>query len=93
MTCVWQPTMTIEQLKKLHDAVPFRPFRVHVADGRSFAVPHRDFMSHTPAGRTLIVYDEKDGEGFSILDLLLVTELEVMDTSKGNDKPRRGRRI
>jgi hypothetical protein len=69
--------MTIQQLQRVRDASPFRPFVIHVADGRSFRVPHRDFVSHTPGGRTLIVYDEDDDEGFSILDLLLVTEIEM----------------
>lgn len=67
--------MTRERVQTLRDASPFRPFVVHMADGRSFRVPHRDFVSVAPAGRTLIVYGE--GEAFSILDLLLVTELEV----------------
>ncbi|MEX2170407.1 MAG: hypothetical protein WD851_13920 [Pirellulales bacterium] len=78
--------MTIEQLRNVHNANPFQPFTLHLADGRSFRVPHRDFLSHSPAGRTVIVYGE--GENFSILDLLLVTEVEVHN---GSSKPR-GRR-
>ena len=68
--------MTIEQLRNIHRASPFRPFTIHMGDGRSFLVKHRDFLSHSPAGRTVIVYDD-DGENFSILDLLLMTEIEV----------------
>ncbi|HEY5315569.1 MAG TPA: hypothetical protein VIK18_23765 [Pirellulales bacterium] len=68
--------MTIEQLRGVLDAKPFRPFLLHLADGRSLSVPHRDFISHAPNGRTLIVYNT--GDGFSIVDLLLVTELEVV---------------
>ncbi|MBX7075058.1 MAG: hypothetical protein K1X71_18095 [Pirellulales bacterium] len=67
--------MTIQQLKAIHDAQPFTPFVLHTADGRFFPVPHRDFLSHSPGGRTLVVY--RDDESFSILDLLLVTEIEV----------------
>jgi hypothetical protein len=69
--------MTIEQLRAVHQAAPFRPFTIHVADGRQFHVPHREFLSHSPAGRTVIVYNKDDS--FSILDLLLVTELEIHD--------------
>jgi len=68
--------MTIEQLRKVYDAQPFQPFTVHLADGRSFSVPHRDFISHHPKGRTLIIYGESKGD-FNILDLLLVTGIEV----------------
>ncbi len=67
--------MTIEQLRAAHQAQPFQPFTIHLADGGSYYVPHRDFFSHSPSGRTIIVYHPDDS--FSILDLLLVTELKV----------------
>jgi hypothetical protein len=67
--------MTSEQLRATRDAAPFRPFTLRVADGRSFRVHHRDYLSVSPGGRTVIVYQAD--EAFSILDLLLVTELTV----------------
>ena len=67
--------MTIEQMRAAREAVPFRPFILQLADGRSWRVPHRDYISMTPGGRTVIVYQE--GEAFSIIDLLLVTELAM----------------
>jgi hypothetical protein len=67
--------MTIEQLRNVHQASPFRPFTLHLADGRQLDVPHRDFLSHSPSGRTVIVYGPD--ESFSIVDLLLVTRIEV----------------
>ena len=73
--------MTIEQLRNVHELQPFVPFTIHLADGRSFQVPHRDFLSHSPSGRTVIVYGGGEVENFSILDLLLVTEIEVHGSS------------
>ena len=67
--------MTIEQLRNVYQAQPFRPFTIHMADGRSLYVPHSEFLSHSPNGRTVIVFDS--GDGFSILDLLLINQLEV----------------
>ncbi len=67
--------MTAEQLRAMREANPFRPFTIHLADGRTLAVPHRDFVSQSPGGRTIIVY--RSDEAFSIVDLYLVTELEV----------------
>jgi len=67
--------MSVEQLKNVHHAQPFRPFTVHMGDGRSFFVKHPDFISYSPSGRTIIVY--RDDDNFSILDMLLVTEIEV----------------
>lgn len=67
--------MTIEQMRATREAHPFRPFTIHLADGQSFRVPHRDYLSMSPGGRTVIVYHTN--EAFSILDLLLVTELTM----------------
>ncbi len=71
--------MTIQQLRTAHRATPFKPFTVHMADGRSFSVPHPDFLSMSPTGRTVIIYQEDDN--FSILDLLLMTEIEMNQAS------------
>lgn len=67
--------MTIEQLRQVHQARPFRPFVLHLADGRAIRVQHNEFLSHSPSGRTIIVYHPDDS--FSIIDLLLVAEIEV----------------
>ena len=72
--------MTTEQVRKLYDGQPFRPFRFHLADGREIPVPHRDFMYITPPGRTVIVSDD-DG-AINIIDLLLVTDIRIENGSK-----------
>ncbi len=71
--------MTAQQLRSVYKATPFRPFTLHMADGRSFHIPHPDFLSMSPSGRTAIVFQED--ENFSILDLLLLTEIEVAPAS------------
>jgi hypothetical protein len=79
--------VTIEQLRAVHRATPFRPFTIHLADGGRLEVPHRDFLSHSPSGRTVIVYG-KD-ESFGVVDLLLVTELSVKAAANGSGKRRK----
>jgi hypothetical protein len=76
--------MTIEQLRGVHRATPFKPFTIHLADGRHYSVSHPDFLSHSPTGRTVIVYGLD--ESFSILDLLLVTEIQVHDRLRQEDE-------
>jgi hypothetical protein len=71
--------MTIQQLRAAYRATPFRPFTIRMADGRAFLIPHPDFMSMSPSGRTVIVY--QDDESFSILDLLLMTEIDMSPAS------------
>lgn len=66
--------MTIQQLRAALRAIPFRPFDIHMADGRTFHVPHPDFLLMSPSGRMAFAFGEDDE--FSILDLLLMTELE-----------------
>ncbi len=71
--------MTIEQLRTTLRSQPFQPFTVRIADGRAFPIPHPDFLSFSPAGRTAVIFHE-DGSA-SIVDLLLMTELELAATS------------
>jgi hypothetical protein len=80
--------MTVEQLRSLREANPFRPFTIHLADGRSWRVGHRDYLSMSPGGRTVIVYSQ--GEAFSFLDLLLVTEVAVEDVPASAIPPEGG---
>jgi hypothetical protein len=45
-----------------------------------FFVKRPDFISRSPSGRTVIVHGDDDS--FTILDMLLVTELEVHPPAK-----------
>jgi hypothetical protein len=72
--------MTIEKIRELHDVEPFRPFVMHLADGREIAVTHREWLASAPSGRTVIVF--KPDDSFNIVDRLLVTDLEVKNGSK-----------
>lgn len=66
--------MTVDALMKRWKATPFRPFDVHLADGRVYHVAHPDFLARSPSGRTITIY-QPDDSGADI-DLLLVTALE-----------------
>ncbi len=65
--------MTIEQFRNLYAAQPFRPFTIHLADGRQLPVYHREFVMALPSGRTVVVSQPDDT--LNIVDLLLVTDL------------------
>jgi hypothetical protein len=74
--------MTIEQLHTARNSKPFRPFNIRMADGRTFSIPHPDFVSMSPAGRTVVIYHPDDSA--SIVDLLLMTELELSPPSNAS---------
>jgi hypothetical protein len=82
--------MTIERLKELYDAEPFQPFIIHLADGREIPVHHRDFIMAVPSGRTVFVAQPDDS--VNIIDLLLVTDVELNRQKNGRQK-QRSRRI
>jgi hypothetical protein len=77
--------MTTEQFQATLHQHPFQPFVIRMADGRAFEVRHRDFVSRSPSGRTVIVHH--DNENYSVLDLLLMSELEVERTNGQSARP------
>ncbi len=82
--------MTGEQLLKHMKGQPFKPFDIHLADGRVLEVKHPEFVLYVPGMRTCVVADPKGG-GYDAVDLLLVTSIHVRERD-GNGKPRRKRR-
>jgi len=68
--------MTIDQVRRLHQAQPFQPFRIHLADSRALDVTHPELMAINEPGRTIVIAHEGV---FEIVDLLLVTSLEMMN--------------
>jgi hypothetical protein len=65
--------MTVQELHLHHTQRPFEPFRLLVADGRSYDVKHPERLASLHSGRMISVATD---EGFVILDLLLITGLE-----------------
>lgn len=79
--------MTIEQLRNLYNAQPFRPFVIRLADGRAVPVSHREFIMSVPSGRTIIVAQPDDT--VNMIDRLLVTDLELQPDANGSRKRRK----
>jgi hypothetical protein len=66
--------MTIQKLREAQRAAPFRPFKIHTADGGWLEVPHPDYLAVPPNSRVIYVFGKR-GET-STVDALLVTEIE-----------------
>jgi hypothetical protein len=83
--------MTIKQLKDAYDAQPFQPFIIHLADGREIPVKSREFIMTVPTTRTVVVA-QSNGR-LHIIDLLLITDLELIPQTNGSRRrpPRKKR--
>jgi hypothetical protein len=81
-------TKTIEKVREFYKQQPFRPFVMHLADGRNILVQHREFIATAPSGRTVTVYQPDDT--LNVVDLLLVTDLEIKPSSNGAKRRRKG---
>ncbi|HEY5314464.1 MAG TPA: hypothetical protein VIK18_18165 [Pirellulales bacterium] len=80
--------MTIEKVRESYSAQPFRPFVMHLADGREITAHHPEHLVAAPSGRTVTVYQPDDTS--NVVDLLLVTDLEIRPTRNGSRKRRQG---
>jgi hypothetical protein len=79
--------MTIEKIRELYHAEPFQPFILHLADGRQLEVVRREYLSMAVSGRTIYVTQPDDS--FNIVDLLLVTDLELKKGHNGASRRRK----
>jgi len=79
--------MRVDDLRRIHEAVPFRPFSLVLADGLAFPVPHEDFLSIAPKGTAVVLWAEDGGIG-SYLDIALIADIRM----KGNGEKRSKRR-
>lgn len=78
--------MTTDQIRTLHQAKPFMPFTIHIADGAAYEVQHPENLLQSPGGRTLAV--STHGDAVAIIDLLLVTRI-TMSNGSGASRRRR----
>jgi hypothetical protein len=74
--------MITEHFRAALKQVPFRPFVLHLADGRGIPVLHPEWAAAAPTSRTSVVW-QPDG-GMNLVDMLLVTDIEFKDL---NDVP------
>lgn len=77
--------MTTDQLRNAIRAQPFDPFVIHLADQRQFEVTHPEMIGDD-GGRIAVVF-EGGGDAVQLIDLLLVTGLEI----KNGGTPRKRR--
>jgi hypothetical protein len=80
--------MTIDAIRELHEARPFRPFDIIMGDGAKLHVPHPEFLAHPNRGRTLVLFDRSGT--FNVIDLLMVTRLQVAGNGRSHWRRKAG---
>jgi hypothetical protein len=73
-TTAYDALVKADHLRQAIRARPFRPFRIHLADGREVPVGHPENATVTSDDRCVFVY--VPGEAFELLDVPLVTGIE-----------------
>ncbi len=71
--------MKVSEIRDALRKQPFRPFVVHLADGREFPVDHVDFLLISHSERTVIVADRNGGVEW--VDPVLITSLSFSESS------------
>ena len=72
--------MSPEQLRQSLRSAPFQPFRIHLADQRSFEVLHPEFAALSPTGRTVLVF-AAGSEFAEQIDVPLIVSIGPIDGS------------
>lgn len=78
--------MKIEEIRKLYEAAPFKPFELLLTNGRAVAVKHPEFMALSPTGRSVTVYDD---EGSEMLDVKLLVGVRQSENGSSVRKRKR----
>ena len=66
--------MTIQEIQRLWNEKPFKPFRVLCADGNKYEVWHPEYMGQSPSGRLIMI--GLDDDSTVTIDLLLVVGIQ-----------------
>lgn len=67
--------MTLEQIRAAKQTHPFRPFIIHLDDGRTYEVRHPDFLALSSNERAATFFDDEGGR--HLLDLEHINEVYI----------------
>jgi hypothetical protein len=70
--------MEANAIREVIHAAPFRPFRLHLADGRTLSILHPEFIHVSPQGRRVLVF-RPDDDAMTIVEPLLIVTLETIE--------------
>ena len=78
---------TIDQLREIHHAQPFRRFKLELADGNYLDVPHPECLSYFGKGRTIAV--AVSDNVIKVIGLMLVASIEIDSVARHRRRKRK----
>jgi hypothetical protein len=75
--------MHTDTIREAQRAQPFKPFALHLADGRQFSVPHPEFVYLPPKNLREVIVTDQNGIT-RIINLMLVVSLEPVSPKGRN---------
>jgi hypothetical protein len=81
--------MDLDGVREALHTVPFEPFVMRLADGRSLPIRHRDFVA-VGKRRIVVIHDD---DTWSFVEPLLIVSLDKLPASSkgdGKGRPRKG---
>ena len=69
--------MTINQIRKFHQAVPFRPFYLHLSSGKKVRVTNPENLGYSARSTTVSVFEDPDAA-----DLINLSDVVKVEGSR-----------
>ncbi len=66
------------RIRELLQTVPFRPFIIHMANGREYRVDHPEFVLASSSNQSIVVVEDPENERIHTLSALLITSVEAI---------------
>lgn len=76
--------MNVKSIREFCEAKPFRPFSVHLADGRAIPVEHPELVFFPPSNQEVLIYQQDNS--FDFVDVFQITSLKQKRGSAGRSK-------
>jgi hypothetical protein len=65
--------VTAADIRAFHSATPFRPFTIHMDDGRTFRIVQPHYLSQHPRGQVVVIF--LGGESFTFVNASQIAEV------------------
>jgi hypothetical protein len=72
--------VNVKSVREFCEEKPFKPFEVHLADGRAIPVEHPELVFFPPSGQEVLIYQRDNS--FDFIDVFQITSLRQRRRSK-----------